>query len=85
MNYRDRWLLGMCYSYNTSIHSAADYTPAKLMFGCDFLISTDILYGTDDEKYHHVSLDSFAKQLGNIYIFCPRKHEHATSQIQNLL
>ena len=66
-NYWDRWLLEMCYSYNTSVQSAKGFTPTKLMFGRDFRIPIDILYGTVEEKYHHVSIDSFATQLSNMY------------------
>ena len=66
-NYWDRWLLEMYYNYNTSVHSATGFTPAKPMFGRDFRIPIDILYGTVDEKYHHVSIDSFAKQLSKMY------------------
>ena len=47
----DQLLLEMCYCYNTSIHSATNFSTAKVMFGCCFRIPIDILYGTVDEKY----------------------------------
>ena len=51
----DQSLLEMCYRYNASIHSATNFSPAKIMFGCCFRIPIDILYGTVDKKYQYLT------------------------------
>ena len=68
-NEKNNWdllLKLLSYAYNSSVHTSTKHTPAQLMFGRNFKLPTDILYGNFD-KEGTGSIKEFGNNLRRMY------------------
>ena len=63
-NNKDDWdllLKQLAYAYNSSVNTSTNHTPAQLMFGRDFRMPIDMLYGKYDKPVTK-SVEEFQKK-----------------------
>ena len=63
----DLWCREAAFAYNSSVHSSTCFTPAKLMFGRDYLVPLDILYAVSRAISDHLMVDEYIKRLQGLY------------------
>ena len=62
----DLLLKQLAYAYNSSLHTSTNYTPVLLMFGINFRIPIDVLYGNSNRS-NFQSVEDFHKNMVMMY------------------
>ena len=63
----DLWCREASYAYNSSVHSSAGFTPAKLMFGCDYRVLIDIMYNVPNDDRKFSSIAEYERTLQDLH------------------
>ena len=64
----DKWLNEAAYAYNSSAHTSNEFTSSKLMFGRDYRVPLQVLYGsTSNSSSRHMTIDQCEAMLSELY------------------
>ena len=55
------------FTYNSSAHSLTVFTPARLMFGREYLVLLDMMYGANEEAPRYSQGCDYIKMLQKLY------------------
>ena len=54
-------------SYNSGVHSSTGFTPARLMFGREYLVPLDVMYGANKEVPRYSQVGDYIEMLQKLY------------------
>ena len=63
----DLWCRGAAFTYNSSVHSSTGFTPARLMFGREYLVHLDVIYGANEKAPTYSQVGDYIKMLQKLY------------------
>ena len=63
----DLWCREAAFTYNSSVHSSTGFTPARLMFGREYLVPLDVIYGANEKAPRYSQVGDYIKMLQKLY------------------
>ena len=59
----DLWCREAAFTYNSSVHSLTGFTPAGLMFGREYFVPLDVMYGANTEVPRYSQVGDYIEML----------------------